>query len=46
VAVAELPDQIRGFGPVKDANRVKAEARRTQLLEQFTRPLSMAIAAE
>ncbi len=46
VALAELPDQIRGFGPVKDANRVKAEARRTQLLAQLSQPAPMAMAAE
>jgi indolepyruvate ferredoxin oxidoreductase len=46
VALAELPDQIRGFGPVKDANRAKAEAQRTQLLEQLSRPAAVAMAAE
>ena len=46
VAVAELPDQIRGFGPVKDANRAKAEVRRLELLEQFADPTSLAMAAE
>ncbi len=46
VALAELPDQIRGFGPVKDANRAKAEAQRTQLLEALSRPPALAVAAE
>ena len=46
VALAELPDQIRGFGPVKDTNRAKAEVRRTQLLEQLSQPLSVPMAAE
>jgi indolepyruvate ferredoxin oxidoreductase len=46
VALAELPDQIRGFGPVKDANRTKAQARREQLLQQFTHPAPMPMAAE
>ena len=46
VALAALPDQIRGFGPVKDANRAKAEAQRTVLLEQFAHPVEMAMAAE
>ncbi|MDB5404588.1 MAG: Indolepyruvate ferredoxin oxidoreductase, alpha and beta subunit, partial [Rhodopila sp.] len=46
VALAELPDQIRGFGPVKDANRAKAEVRRTQLLAAFARPEMVAMAAE
>jgi indolepyruvate ferredoxin oxidoreductase len=46
VALVELPDQIRGFGPVKDANRQKAEIRRTQLLAALAQPATMAIAAE
>jgi indolepyruvate ferredoxin oxidoreductase len=46
VALADLPDQIRGFGPVKDANRTKADQRRLQLLEQFERPVPVAMAAE
>ena len=46
VALAELPDQIRGFGPVKDANRAKAEVRRRELLEAFARPVPVAMAAE
>jgi indolepyruvate ferredoxin oxidoreductase len=46
VALAELPEQIRGFGPVKDANRAKAEAMRTGLLAQLAQPVPMAIAAE
>ena len=32
VALAELPLQIRGFGPVKQANEAKAEKRREELL--------------
>jgi indolepyruvate ferredoxin oxidoreductase len=32
VALAELPLSIRGFGPVKEANAKKAEARRRELL--------------
>jgi indolepyruvate ferredoxin oxidoreductase len=46
VALAELPEQIRGFGPVKDANRTKAEVRRTQLLAQLSQPAPVAMAAE
>jgi indolepyruvate ferredoxin oxidoreductase len=46
IALADLPDQIRGFGPVKDANREKAQARRTQLLELLNQPAPMAMAAE
>ena len=45
VSLAELPDQIRGFGPVKDANRVKAEGRRKVLLESLQAP-QLAVAAE
>jgi len=32
VALAELPLQIRGFGPVKQANAARAEKRREELL--------------
>lgn len=46
VALAELPDQIRGFGPVKDANREKAQARRTQLMDALAHPAPVAMAAE
>jgi indolepyruvate ferredoxin oxidoreductase len=38
VALAALPDMIRGFGPVKEANRVKAEARREMLLARLAAP--------
>jgi indolepyruvate ferredoxin oxidoreductase len=46
VSIAELPDQIRGFGPVKDANREKAAVRRAELLDAFARPPAVAMAAE
>jgi indolepyruvate ferredoxin oxidoreductase len=46
VSIAELPDQIRGFGPVKDANRAKAQARRRQLLAELAEPAQPAMAAE
>jgi indolepyruvate ferredoxin oxidoreductase len=48
VALAELPDMIRGFGPVKDANRVKSEVRREMLLARLAAPAprEMALAAE
>jgi indolepyruvate ferredoxin oxidoreductase len=46
VALAELPDQIRGFGHVKEANRVKAEERRALLLQRLANPAVMALAAE
>ena len=32
IALAELPMQIRGFGPVKEANEAKAAKRREELL--------------
>ncbi|MDP5360430.1 MAG: hypothetical protein NWR52_09915, partial [Paracoccaceae bacterium] len=32
IALAQLPLDIRGFGPVKDANARKAEKRREELL--------------
>jgi indolepyruvate ferredoxin oxidoreductase len=35
VAIAQLPDMIRGFGPVKDANRAKAEKERSALLRRL-----------
>ncbi len=35
VALAELPLQIRGFGPVKMTNAAKAEKRREELLATF-----------
>jgi len=46
VAVADLPDQIRGFGPVKEANHAKAQARRPALLQALTDPTPMPMAAE
>jgi indolepyruvate ferredoxin oxidoreductase len=47
MGLAELPDTIRGFGPVKDANREKARVRREALLERLAaaKP-AMAVEAE
>ena len=45
VALAELPDMIRGFGPVKDANRLKAEQKRRSLMLQLA-AAPLALAAE
>jgi indolepyruvate ferredoxin oxidoreductase len=43
VAIAQLPDMIRGFGPVKDANRVKAQEQRRALLPRLaTAPVPVA----
>ena len=33
VALAELPDKLRGYGPVKDKNRRQLLAKRAPLLE-------------
>lgn len=38
VALARLPDEIRGFGPVKEISVAKAEEKRASLLEQFKNP--------
>ena len=35
MAIAQLPDMIRGFGPVKDANRAKAQEQRRTLLPRL-----------
>jgi indolepyruvate ferredoxin oxidoreductase len=45
VALAQLPDTIRGFGPVKEANRLKAEEQRRLLLARLA-PAPLAVAAE
>ena len=45
VALAQLPDTIRGFGPVKEANRLKAEEQRRVLLARLA-PAPLAVAAE
>jgi indolepyruvate ferredoxin oxidoreductase len=48
IALAELPDTIRGFGPVKEANRAKALEQREALLARLQSPAreSVAVAAE
>jgi indolepyruvate ferredoxin oxidoreductase len=40
IAVAAIPEQIRGFGPVKDANREKAMQRRATLLGEIDAPVT------
>lgn len=35
VELARVPDMVRGFGPVKEANMSKAATKRAQLLTQF-----------
>jgi indolepyruvate ferredoxin oxidoreductase len=37
-AIARVPDDIRGFGPVKEAAFKKAEAKKQDLLAQFAKP--------
>ena len=37
-AIARLPDEIRGFGPVKEQAFKKAEEKKKNLLEQFSKP--------
>ncbi|MGH7044378.1 MAG: indolepyruvate ferredoxin oxidoreductase family protein [Acetobacteraceae bacterium] len=46
IGLSELPDQIRGFGPVKEANRAAAMPRRAILLSQLRTPAPTALAAE
>jgi indolepyruvate ferredoxin oxidoreductase len=50
VEIAEIPDEIRGFGYIKDANVAKADIKRKSLLEKFAAPATPAapqmIAAE
>jgi indolepyruvate ferredoxin oxidoreductase len=50
VEIAEIPDEIRGFGYIKDENVAKAETKRAALLEKFAAPAAPAapqmIAAE
>ncbi|HSU04972.1 MAG TPA: indolepyruvate ferredoxin oxidoreductase family protein [Acetobacteraceae bacterium] len=46
VTIAEIPDLIRGFGPVKEANRAKAMVRREGLLAAMGKPAPVAVAAE
>jgi indolepyruvate ferredoxin oxidoreductase len=45
ISLAALPDQIRGFGPVKEANRDNVEAQRGDLLARLQAP-TFAVAAE
>ena len=46
VALAELPDSVRGFGPVKLANWRRARERRAVLLAKPHQPEPVAVAAE
>jgi indolepyruvate ferredoxin oxidoreductase len=44
VAIARIPEQIRGFGHVKERNLATAKAREAELLDAFRSP-SPALAA-
>jgi indolepyruvate ferredoxin oxidoreductase len=46
VGLAEIPDLIRGYGPVKEVNRVKAMERRAGLLERLRAGAEVLAAAE
>jgi indolepyruvate ferredoxin oxidoreductase len=46
VALAAIPEQIRGFGHIKDASLKTAKARETELLATFRDPAGAASAAE
>ena len=46
VSLASLPDTIRGFGPVKDSARTKAEVQRAALLAALRETQAVAMAAE
>jgi indolepyruvate ferredoxin oxidoreductase len=45
VALASLPDKVRGYGPVKAGNMAKARAQRADLLARLAQP-AFAVAAE
>ena len=40
VAVASVPEEIRGYGHIKEASTVKAKAKREQLIEAFKAPVT------
>jgi indolepyruvate ferredoxin oxidoreductase len=46
VEIAELPQKMRGFGHIKQANVEKAKAREAELLQHFRNPAPTATAAE
>lgn len=46
LALAKLPEEIRGFGPVREAAAEKAAARRARLLEELREGRPVTIAAE
>ncbi len=46
VKLASVPDDIKGYGHVKDANIEKAKRKETALLQQWRNPAALKIAAE
>jgi indolepyruvate ferredoxin oxidoreductase len=46
VEIARVPQQIRGFGHIKERNRAKAKEREASLLASFRAPTARATAAE
>jgi indolepyruvate ferredoxin oxidoreductase len=46
VGLASIPEEIRGYGHVKEAHLAKAKAHEAALLERFRKPLVAAQAAE
>ncbi|HTG23620.1 MAG TPA: DUF6537 domain-containing protein [Reyranella sp.] len=46
VKLASVPDDIKGYGHVKDAHLEKARRKQAELLNQWRNPQAMKIAAE
>ncbi|MGK9168798.1 indolepyruvate ferredoxin oxidoreductase family protein [Inquilinus limosus] len=46
VAIARVPEQIRGYGHIKEENREKAKAREAELLASLRTPAAPKLAAE
>jgi len=46
IKIADIPDTIRGFGPVKEANTALAAKTKTTLMEQWNTHQPSAVAAE
>ena len=46
VKLASVPDDIKGYGHIKDAHLEKAQRQQAELLHQWRNPQAMKIAAE
>ena len=46
VKLAAIPDDIKGYGHIKDAHLAKAKAKEADLLHQWRHPEAMRAAAE